>query len=311
MLVQAGHAVTGMTRSADKAGAIRRAGADAVVADALDAAAVARAVFEARPEVIIHQLTALPQAIDVRKFAEQFAMTNRLRTEGTDNLLAAAHQTGVRRFIAQSYAGWQYARTGSAVKTENDPLDPNPPAAFRATLAAIQHVESATLNAQGIEGLVLRYGGFYGPGNAIGAGGPVIEQVRKRQFPILGGGGGVWSFIHIDDAARATAAAVEHGAPGIYNIVDDEPATVAEWLTGLAHSVGAKPPRHLPGWLGRLLIGEAGMIMMTEVRGASNQKAKRELGWEPQWKTWRDGFKNGLSDRNAAPSLIPQATVHS
>jgi nucleoside-diphosphate-sugar epimerase len=293
LLVDKGHAVTGMTRSANKAANLRSAGADAVVADALDQKAVAQAVEHAQPEVIIHELTAIPQAFDIRKFQQQFAATNRLRTEGTDYLLAAARASGVRRFIAQSYAAWPYARIGGPVKTEEDPFDPNPPAAFRDTLKALQHLESAVLHASGIEGIVLRYGGFYGPGNGLGEGGAILEDVRRRRFPIIGRGTGVWSFIHIDDAAQATAAAVERGAPGVYNITDDEPAPVSEWLTTLARIVGAKPPLRLPAWLGRLAIGEHGVIMMTELRGASNQKAKREIGWQPRWATWRDGLKDG------------------
>ena len=294
LLLKAGHSVTGTTRSAEKAAGLRAAGADAAVVDALDPAAVALAAQRARPEAIIHELTAIPPALDFRKFKEQFELTNRLRTEGTDHLLAAARSTGVRRFVAQSYAAWPYARVGGAVKTEDDPLDPTPPAALRDTLRAIQHLESAVLQARGIEGIVLRYGGFYGPGNAISENGTLVEQVRHRRVPIIGGGTGVWSFIHIDDAARATVAAVERGSPGIYNIVDDEPAAVAEWLPELARILGAKPPLRLPAWLGRLAIGEQGVVMMRDIRGASNAKAKRELGWQPQWSSWRDGFRNGL-----------------
>lgn len=308
LLVQAGHSVTGMTRSPDKAGGLRAAGAEAAVVDALDAAAVAIAVERARPDAIIHELTAILADLDPRKFEEQFRLTNRLRTEGTDHLLAAARSSGVRRFIAQSYAGWPYARTGGTVKTEDDPLDPNPPAAFRGILKAIRHLESAVLQASGIEGLVLRYGSFYGPGNAIGENGAVVEQLRHRRFPVIGGGTGVWSFIHIDDAARATLAAVERGAPGIYNIVDDDPAPVSEWLPTLARIVGAKPPLRMPAWLGRLAIGEQGVVMMRDIRGASNRKAKRDLGWQPQWPTWRDGFRHALSDRGT-PARASQSQM--
>ncbi len=304
LLVQAGHSVTGMTRSAEKAGGLRASGADAAIVDALDPVAVAAAVLRSKPEVIIHELTAIPPALDLRHFGKQFRLTNRLRTEGTDHLLAAAESAGVRRFVAQSYAGW-YARTGGAVKTENDPLDPKPPAAVKEVLKAIQYIESAVLHTRGIEGVVLRYGGFYGPGNSIGENGTVMEQVRHRRVPVIGGGSGVWSFVHIDDAASATLAAVERGAPGIYNIVDDEPAAVAEWLPTLARILGAKPPLHLPAWLGRLAIGELGVVMMTEIRGASNDKAKRELGWQPQWASWRDGFSGGLSDAGAATRARP------
>ena len=297
LLLEAGHSVTGMTRTDTGASALRSAGATAAVADALDANAVENAVKRAQPEAIIHELTAIPAAFDIRKFAEQFVATNLLRTKGTDNLLAAAQLAGTRRFVAQSYANWPYARVGGPVKTEADPLDPNPPRAMRETLRAIQYLESAVLGARGLEGIVLRYGGFYGPGNAIGEGGMMLQEVRRRRVPIIGGGTGVWSFLHIDDAARATLAAMELGTPGIYNIVDDDPAPVSEWLPALAHALGAKPPLRLPAWLGRLAIGEHGVMMMTEIRGASNQKAKSELGWHPHWTTWRDGFREGLADK--------------
>ena len=302
LLVRAGHTVTGMTRTESKTAAIRSAGAEAVVADALDPAAVEKAVQRARPEVIVHELTAIPAEFDIRKFEEQFAATNLLRTRGTDNLLAAARAVGTRRFIAQSYAAWPYARVGGPVKSETDPFDTDPPKAMRDTLRAIQHVESAVQQASGMEAmeaLVLRYGAFYGPGNAIGEGGAMLREVRKRHVPIIGGGTGVWSFLHIDDAAQATLAAVQRGAPGVYNIVDDEPAPVSEWLPALALAVGAKPPFRIPAWLGRLAIGEHGVVMMTQIRGASNQKAKSELGWRPQWATWRDGFRHGLADKVA------------
>jgi nucleoside-diphosphate-sugar epimerase len=296
LLVRAGHSVTGLARSESRAGVVRAAGADLVIADALGPSAVARAVQRARPEVIVHQLTAIPPDLDLRKFEEQFRLTNRLRTEGTDHLLAAARSFGVQRFVAQSYAGWPFARAGGPVKTEEDPLDPAPPPAFRDTLQAIRYLESAVLQASGIEGIVLRYGAFYGPGNALSENGALVQQVRRRQVPILGGGAGIWSFIHIDDAARATLAAVERGAPGIYNIVDDDPAPVSEWLPALARILGAKPPLRLPAWLGRLLVGEHAVVMMTGARGASNGKAKSELGWRPKWASWRDGFREALRD---------------
>lgn len=296
LLVDAGHSVTGMTRSESKAAGIRSAGAEAAVADALDPAAVTRAVTRARPEVMVHELTSIPAAFDLRKFAEQFKQTNRLRTEGTDHLLAAARLAGTRRFVAQSYTGWPYARIGGPLKTEDDPLDPDPPEAFRETLRAIQYLESTVLQAGGIEGLVLRYGAFYGPGNAIGEGGGVLNEVKHRRVPVIGGGTGVWSFIHIEDAARATLAAVERGRPGIYNIVDDDPAPVSEWLPYLANILGAKPPLRLPAWLGRLVIGEHGLVMMTQMRGVSNRKAKSELGWRPLWSSWRAGFQGGLAE---------------
>jgi nucleoside-diphosphate-sugar epimerase len=295
-LVANGHKVVGMTRTPSKQQALRAMGARPVVADALDPDAVARAVAEAEPEVIVHQLTALSGPLDLRHPDRYFAMTNRLRTEGTDHLLAAGRAVGARRFVAQSYAGWPFARTGGPVKDETDPLDPDPPRALRATLDAILHVEEAVTGITWGEGLVLRYGGFYGPGTSLSLepGAAAVESVRKRQFPVIGDGGGVWSFVHIEDAAAATAAAVERGHAGIYQIVDDEPAPVREWLPALAGALGAKPPRRLPRWLGRLLAGEAATVMMTEVRGASNAKAKRELGWTLRYSSWRLGFAKGL-----------------
>ena len=289
-LVAAGYDVVGMTRSPGRRDAVAALGAPPVVADALDADAVARAVAEAEAEVIVHQLTALSGGLDLRHFDRSFAQTNRLRTEGTDHLLAAGRAVGVRRFVAQSYAGWPFARTGGPVKSEDDPLDPAPAPGMRETLAAIRHLEDAVIAAEWTEGIVLRYGGFYGPGTSMAADGEHLEQIRRRTFPVVGNGAGVWSFIHIGDAADATVAAVERGRRGIYNIVDDEPAPVAEWLPAVAGAVGAKPPHRVPRALGRLLAGEAAAIMMTEVRGASNAKAKRELGWRPVHASWREGY---------------------
>jgi nucleoside-diphosphate-sugar epimerase len=225
-----------------------------------------------------------------------FARTNRLRTEGVDHLLAAAQAVGARRFIAQSFAGWPFERTGGPVKTEEDPLESSPPRTVSQTLGAIKYVEETVTGAEGIEGLALRYGGFYGPGTSVSLDpdGEQVEMLRKRRLPIIGDGGGIWSFVHIADAAAATAAAVDHGAPGLYNIVDDEPIEVRVLLPELAKVVGAKPPRRLPRWLGRLIAGEGNAIMMTEVRGASNAKAKRELGWELRYPSWRQGFREGL-----------------
>jgi nucleoside-diphosphate-sugar epimerase len=292
LLVESGHEVTGMTRSRPEV--VRDLGATPVVADGLDAEAVRDSVTRARPEVVVHELTALSASIDMRHFDRDFAHTNRLRTEGTDNLLAAARAAGARRFVAQSFAGWPYAHEGGPVKTEDDPLDPHPARPFRKSLEAMEHLEHAVTHAEGIEGLVLRYGGFYGPGTSLARGGEHLDLVRKRRFPIVGDGAGVWSFAHIDDVAAATAAAAERGAPGLYNVVDDEPAPVREWLPVLARAAGAKPPRHVPKWLARPLAGEAAVVMMTEVRGASNAKAKRELGWSPRWPSWREGFAAGL-----------------
>ena len=293
-LVEAGHAVVATTRSPAKVRAIEEMGARGVVVDGLDRAAVERAVQDARPEVVIHQLTALSGPVDLRRFDRFFALTNRLRTEGLDHLLAAARAAGARRFLAQSFAGWPYARDGAAVKTEEDRLDPDPPKPQRQTLAAIRYLEDAVTGADDVQGLALRYGSFYGPGNMLGRGGQMVEQVRRRRVPIVGDGAGVWSFLHIEDAASATVAAVGAGAPGVYNVVDDEPAPVSEWLPYLAETLGAKPPRRIPVWLARAVAGEAGVSMMTRIRGASNEKAKRELGWRPRWASWREGFRDGL-----------------
>jgi nucleoside-diphosphate-sugar epimerase len=294
-LVAGRHDVVGMTRSAGKQDDLRALGARPVVADAFDAEQVARAVAEAEPEVIVHELTALSGVPDMRHFDREFGLTNRLRTEGTDNLLAAGRAVGVKRFVAQSYAGWPFARTGGAVKSEDDPLDPNPADAMRETLEAIRYVERAVSAADWTEGIVLRYGGFYGPGTSFAADGEMLEMVRRRKFPVVGNGQGVWSFVHIEDAADATALAVEHGRSGIYNIVDDDPAPVSEWLPAAAAAAGAKPPLHVPRWLGRLLAGQAAAVMMTEVRGASNEKAKRELGWQPAHASWREGFAEAVA----------------
>ncbi len=288
-LVAAGHEVVGMTRRDSKRAQIEELGARPVVADALDPEQVADAVASAQPEVIIHQLTAIG-SIDVRRFDRAFAPTNRLRTEGTDNLLAAGRAVGVKRFIAQSYTSWPYARTAGPVKTEEDPLDPSPARNMRESLDAIRHLESAVTGADFTEGIVLRYGGFYGPGTSMSDGGEQFEMIRKRRFPVLGDGGGVWSFIHIADAAEATVIAVERGRRGIYNIVDDDPAPVADWLPALAAKLGAPKPWRVPKLIGRLAVGDAGMVMMTDIRGASNAKAKRELGWQPAHPSWRDGF---------------------
>jgi 2-alkyl-3-oxoalkanoate reductase len=295
-LVAAGHEVVGMTRTASKQEGLRALGARPAVADALDPDAVATAVAEAEPEVIVHQLTALSGTMDIRHVDRYFAATNRLRTEGTDHLLAAGRAVGVRRFVAQSYAGWPFARTGGPVKREDDPLDLDPPAALRSSLAAIRHVERAVTGIGWAEGLVLRYGGFYGPGTSVSLDpeAAMAKPVRRRQFPLIGNGAGVWSFVHIEDAASATVAAGERGPAGIYHVVDDEPAPVREWLPALAAALGARPPLRLPRWLGRLLAGEAATVMMTEVRGADNAKAKRELGWQLRYPSWRLGFAKGL-----------------
>ncbi len=287
-LVDAGHEVHGMTRNASKQQLLREMGAEPVVADALDAEQVAQAVAGAHPDVIVHELTAIGP-MDLRHFDRAFATTNRLRTEGTDHLLSAGRAVGVERFVAQSFFA-AYERTGGSVKSEEDSFGPDPAREMRETVAAIRHVEEAVLAATWTEGIVLRYGGFYGPGTSLGPGGEQTEAVRRRRFPLMGKGSGVWSFIHIADAAEATVAAVEHGCRGVYNIVDDEPAPVVEWLPVLARTLGAKQPMHLPRFVGRLLTGEVGDVMMSELRGASNAKARRELGWTPSHSSWRDGF---------------------
>ncbi len=293
LLVENGHEVIGTTRSPERARAIEAAGAEPAVVDPLDPDAVMAAVLRAGPEVVVHELTALAGFTDVRKVDEGFRVTNRLRTEGTDHLLAAARAARARRFVAQSFAGWPYARVGGPVKREEDPLDPNPPAALRSTFDAIRHLEAAALGAEELEGIVLRYGAFYGPGTSLGDGGSQLDPIRRR-YPIVGGGTGVWSFVHIDDAATATVAAVERGAPGVYNVVDDDPAPVSEWLPALAAAIGARPPWHLPAPLARLVVGEHGVVLMTDIRGASNAKARRDLGWQPAYPSWRAGFAQGL-----------------
>ena len=295
LLVGRGHDVVGTTRHAGKADLVRALGAQAAVLDPLDHDQVLAALADAKPDVVVHELTALSGPPDLRNIDRYFAMTNRLRTAGLDSLLEAARAVGARRMVAQSFTGWPNARTGNAPKTEDDPLDPHPATATRETFAAIRHVDETMRDARGIEGISLRYGAFYGPGNTLGRNGATLEMIRKRRLPIVGGGTGVWSFVHIDDAALATALAIEGaGTPGVYNIVDDEPAPVYEWLPYLAAQVGAKPPIRLPAWLVRPLIGEPGVRAMTVVRGSSNAKARRELGWQPRYASWREGFRDGL-----------------
>lgn len=294
MLAERGHQVFGTTRKPQQAEAVRALGAEPVIVDALDAQALTQAVAKAVPDVIVHQLTALGGQPDLKNFDRYFTQTNLLRTTGTDNLLAAARSAGVRRFVAQSYTSWPYERTGGPVKTEDDPLDPNPAADARESLAAIRHVERSVAEATDLSGIVLRYGTFYGPANTIGRGGEMLEMVAKRRMPVIGGGAGVWSFVHIDDAAAATVLAVEGDQQGIFNIVDDEPAPVNVWLPYLAQSIGAKPPMHLPVWMTRLMLGQHILSTMTDNRGASNAKAKRELGFQPRYASWREGFRTGL-----------------
>jgi nucleoside-diphosphate-sugar epimerase len=281
-LIDRGHKVIGTCHSPEKTEQLRKQGAEPVVLDAVDAQAVREAVGRFNPEAIIHQATALAGIRFGRNFDRTFAQTDRLRTEGTDNLLAAAREAGVPRFVAQSFASMRNAREGSMVKSEDDPLDPNPPAKMREAHAAMRYLEQAVTEAGGI---VLRYGGFYGAANDA-----MVGPVRKRQFPIVGDGGGYSSWIHLDDAAAATVLAIEHEGPAIYNITDDEPAPLREWLPVLADALGAKPPRHVPVWLARLIAGEVAVAMGTDARGASNAKAKRELGWTLRYPSWRQGF---------------------
>jgi nucleoside-diphosphate-sugar epimerase len=290
-LVERGHEVVGTSRTLERAEKLRDLGAEPAVLDALDRDAVRRLVLATKPDAIVHQATALAGGIDFRHFAESFAQTNRLRTEGTDNLLAAAWEAGVGRFVAQSYAGWPHARVGGPVKSEEDPLDDHPPEAVRETLAAIRHLESAVVGAGGI---ALRYGAFYGAPVD-----PALDAIRERKIPIVGDGGGIFSFIHVEDAASATVLALEQGEPGIYNVTDDDPAPARVVLPALAEAVGAKPPRKVPVWLARLFAGELGVIMGTELRGASNAKAKRELGWKLRYPSWRKGFAAEATPRAA------------
>ena len=291
-LIANGHHVTATTRSPEKTEGLCRLGADSVVLDGLDAVAVGEAVARAAPDAIIHQMTSLASMGSLRRFDRDFAGTNELRTRGTDHLLAAAEAAGVGRFVAQSYGGWNNRRDGGPVKTEADPLDDHPPAAQAETMAAIRYLEQAVLAAP-LEGIVLRYGAFYGPG----ASEQFLDLVAHRKLPLVGNGAGVWSWVHIDDAATATVAALEHGTRGVYNVADDDPAPVSEWLPYLAESVGAKAPVHVPVWLGRLAAGEVAVSLMTQIRGSSNAKAKRDLGWQPAWRSWRDGFRHGLTSR--------------
>jgi nucleoside-diphosphate-sugar epimerase len=281
-LIDRGHEVIGTSRSRGNAERVRSLGAEPIALDLLDARAVRKAVLETEPDAVVHQATALADIRLSRNFDRSFAQTNRLRTEGTDALLAAAREAGVRRFVAQSFAGYRHAREGGPVKTEDDPLDPDPLPTTRESQAAMRYLDQAVTDAGGI---ALRYGGFYGAAND-----GLVEPVRKRQFPVVGDGGGLSSFIHLDDAAAATVLALERGGAGVYNVVDDDPAPAREWLPVLAEVLGAKPPRRVPRWLARLVAGEAAVMIGTEARGASNAKAKRELGWTPRFPSWREGF---------------------
>ena len=297
-LIEAGHEVVGTHNSPGRAELLRTLGAKPVMLDLLDVRAVRKAVLENEPQAIVHEATALANAKWGRNFDKVFAGTNELRTNGTDALLAAAREAGVRRFVAQSFASYRYVREGGPVKTEDDPLDPTPPANAQQSFAAMAYLEQTVAEAGGI---ILRYGLFYGAAND-----GLIEPVRKRQYPIVGGGG-ITSWIHLEDAAAATVLALERDGPAIYNIVDDEPAPVREWLPVFAQALGAKPPRRFPTWLARLIAGDAAVVMGTDARGASNEKAKRELGWTPRYPSWRTGFSAVYSALTVADGPKPQA----
>ena len=304
-LISRGHDVTATTRTPAKVAELRALGAEGIVLDGLDEAAVLDAVARAEPDAIIHQWTALSGTPDLRHFDLWFAETNELRTRGTEHLLAAARAARVERFVAQSYTGWPNERTGGPVKTEDDPLDAEPAEAQTRSLAAIRFLEDAVFSTP-LVGIALRYGALYGPG----ASEELVELIRRRRLPIVGDGSGIWSWLHVDDAATATVAAVEHGSRGVYNVVDDDPAAVAECLPEIARLVGAPPPRRVPVWLGRLAAGEVAVRMMTEARGSSNAKARRELRWEPIWRSWRDGFRGGgLEDRRRGASPAEAAAA--
>lgn len=293
--VAAGHEVTGTSRSIEGVRSITAAGGQGVTMDGRDVDSIRRAVLAAQPDIIVHELTSLARGLDLKRIDTTFAVTNELRTRATDALLAAGQQAGTRRFIVQSFTGWTNEHAGARVKSEQDPLDPNPAAASRGTIAAIAHTETVTVAAGG---LVLRYGPLYGPAQSLGAGGEMLELVRRGRMPIVGGGGGIWSFCHVDDAASATVAAANRGASGLYNIVDDDPAAVAEWLPELASAAGARKPMRIPAWAARPLIGDFGVRWMTTARGSSNAKAKAALGWVPSHPSWRDGFRTGLGERS-------------
>lgn len=293
-LLRRGHVVAGLVHSSSSGARIAAMGAEPVIENALDSKAVTDRLCQFKPEAVVHQLTALPADTDLRDFDRIFAETNRLRTAGTDILIAAARKAGSRRFVAQSFCGWPYERAGGPIKTESDPLDPNPPRAFARTLAALRYLEAAVDKAEDIHSVSLRYGAFYGPGTFIGPGGALVEQVQKRRFPIVGRGGGIWSFVHVADVATATAAAVESNHAGTFNVVDDEPAPVVTWLPVLASALGAKAPLRIPKGLARMLMPKHLLLMMTDVRGGSNVRFKQTFGWEPGYATWRQGFLAGI-----------------
>lgn len=292
LLLEAGHDVAGMTRRAERVGALREQGVEPVVCDALDAAGLADAVAKARPEVVINQLTDIPRQIDPRRFEEQFAANDRLRVEGTRNLVRAAEDAGARRIVAQSIA-FAYA-PGNSLRREEDPLYGDAAEPWRRTVGAVAELERRTLGGEGLEGVVLRYGYLYGPGTAYAADGSTAEAVRKRAFPLVGRGSAVYSFVHVDDAASAAARAAAAGATGVYNVVDDDPAPMREWLPRYAEALGAPPPRRVPRLAARIAAGKLAVYMTTGLPGATNEKAAGELGWKPRWSSWRQGFTEAL-----------------
>jgi nucleoside-diphosphate-sugar epimerase len=293
LLIQAGHEVTAMTRSEARIERLRSSGATPVVCDVFDADALRDAVVAASPQVVLHELTDLPPNIDPRKADEQTAGNDRIRTEGTRNLVSAALAAGASRMVAQSIA-FAYAPAGDPVKNEDDPLFDKAPWPFSRSVEALHELEGAVTQTEGIDGLVLRYGFFYGPGTGYAPDAYWADQVRGRRFPIVGSGDGIFSYIHIDDAAAATLAAVERGRPGIYNVVDDDPAPVREWLPIYAEILGAKKPRRVPAFIARFVAGKYAVMLATQLRGASNAKAKQELGWTPRYASWRQGFREAL-----------------
>jgi len=306
LLVARGHSVVATTRSNTKIEELHRTGAEAVMLDGLNRAAVMEVIDAVRPDVIVHQMTALASMKSLKKFDDEFKTTNRLRTTGTEYLIDAARRVGTRKLVVQSYAGWPAIRQGGRVNTEEDPLDPQPPNSMSRTLEGIRRLEAIVAAASDLTGIVLRYGSFYGPGTSFAPGGEIIEAIQCRKFPVVGDGQGVWSFIHMDDVAMATCLAIERGTQGVYNIVDDEPAEVSVWLPYLAKVLGAKPPRYVPTWLGRLVIGDAGVSMMTKIRGASNAKAKDRLAWQPLYSSWREGFLGSLkfpAEKKPGPAM--------
>ena len=303
-LIAAGHDVVATTSTRRRIEDLEMLGAHPLVVDGLDEEAVIKSVCLAEPDAVINEMTALAGATNLRNFDRAFVRTNELRTRGNGHLIRAAQIAQVRRLIAQSYTGWSNAREGDSVKTEQDALDESPPKTMRRSLEAIKYLERAVTGANRVEGIALRYGSLYGPGTAFST--DYVEQVRKRRLPLIGDGAGIWSFVHVDDAAAATVLALENGKRGVYNVVDDEPAPVSEWLPFLANVIGARPPRRIPAWLGRLAAGEAITSMSTRIKGSSNAKARRELRWVPRNRSWREGFRTSLTEAPASFRASPR-----